>query len=238
MNTHQVFTPHSFGIYDVKVPLLSRRRRQALITTYAQPLSEGSYNIQDETDAMVSHYYDIKTPSGFYTPRSFVHSLQQALVNHHSTCSIKLVNKEMDDNRQGFLHITTDDHSYMEFDQRCTDIFQLERPFLGPNTVYTSKQPSDLTPDTHTLLIYCNLAGESIVGGGREKVLSIAPITHDKYHYGKWVTRVFASTDYYPLTMKSIQLIEIQLRGDTGNFLPISQGRSYVKLHFRRKTQP
>lgn len=149
------------------------------------------------------------------------------------------MHQDMDDNEQGFLQIRTGDSIYLRFDPLSQELFQLKQPFLPPNSVFTSKRPFDLIPDTHTVLIYCNIAGESIVGGQREKVLSIAPITYDKYKWGKWVGHVFASTDYYPVTMKEVQVIEIQFRGDTGDFLPITQGRSYVKLHFqRRKSSP
>jgi hypothetical protein len=237
-NVKHVYTPHDFGIYDVKVPFLRTDAESFTITTYAQQLEEGKYNIRDEGllfHDMYSPHYSIDTKPGFYTPKSFIHSLEQNFVQNNSPCSIALIHQDMDDNEQGFLQITTGDSIYLQFDDRSKELFQLEHAFLPPNSVFTSKRPFDLIPDTHTVLIYCNLAGESIVGGQREKVLTIAPITYNKYKWGKWVGQVFASTDYYPVAMKSVQLIEIQFRGDTGDFLPITQGRCYVKLHFQQK---
>ena len=238
-DARHIYTPHDFGIYDVKVPFRRDSDKSFPITIYTRQLNEGKYNIRDEEEAlfqaMYAKHYNITTQPGFYTPKSFIHSLQQTFVRNNTPCSIALVNQDMDDNEQGFLQITTGDYMYLQFDSLSKELFQLENEFLPPNSVFISKQPFDLIPETHTVLIYCNIAGESIVGGQREKVLSIAPITYNKYQWGKWVGQVFASTDYYPVAMKSVQIIEIQFRGDTGDFIPITQGRSYVKLHFQRQ---
>ena len=117
------------------------------------------------------------------------------------------------------------------------DLFRLPEAFLSPNSAFTMTKPFDLQPDSFTNIIYCDIVGESVVGSQREKILCISPIRHSDYRYGQWAGKEFASADYYPLAMKTVQQIEIQLRGDTGDFIPITQGRSYMKLHFRRKTK-
>lgn len=141
----------------------------------------------------------------------------------------------MDDAHQGFLRIETDPYIYLHFDSNAQRLFQLTQPFLTPKSTFVTSKPFELTPDSYNIIIYCDVVDETVVGGQREKILCISPLTHSHYEYGKWVGKEFSAADYYPLGVKSIQCVDIQLRGDTGDFIPISEGRSYVKLHFRKR---
>ena len=79
------------------------------------------------------------------------------------------------------------------------------------------------------------MVDESRVGGGREKILRIIPFKEKKYmdvsHYE------FTHVDYIPIAINCIEDITIKLYSDYGEYLPLVDGRCYVKLHFRKKAK-
>ena len=230
-----VYTPKDFTLYDVKLP---KSPSTITLTSYTRTLDAGRYNIKTDANTFrdtYTKYNTITVPKGFYTPTTCIRYLQNECDKYQYPCSFSLVNKQGDDNDQGFLKIENDKEIYLQFNPTAQDLFQLSQPFLSPNSCIITKKPFDLQPDSFTNIIYCNIVDETVVGSQREKILCISPVQHSDYRYGQWAGKEFSSADYYPLAMKSIQQIEIQLRGDTGDFLPITQGRSYMKLHFRRK---
>lgn len=232
-----VYTPYDYSLYDVKLPYSPE---SITLLSYTQSLDAGRYDIKKDESTfrdVYTSYNTITAPKGFYTPLSLVRYLQAECDKYQYPCRFSLVNKNGDDNDQGFLQIDTSKDIYLQFNSIAQDLFRLPEAFLSPNSAFTMTNPFDLQPDSFTNIIYCDIVGESVVGSQREKILCISPIRHSDYRYGQWAGKEFASADYYPLAMKTVQQIEIQLRGDTGDFIPITQGRSYMKLHFRRKTK-
>ena len=230
-----VYSPHDYTLYDVKLPYSPDT---ITVTSYTRSLDMGRYDIKKDTttfsDAYTS-YNTITAPKGFYTPLSLIRHLQTECDKYQYPCTFSLVNKNVDDNDQGFLRIENSKEIYLQFNPIAQELFRLPVSFLSPSSSFTTDKPFDLQPDSFTNIIYCDIVGESVVGSQREKILCISPVQHSDYRYGQWAGKEFASADYYPLAMKTVQQIEIQLRGDTGDYIPITQGRTYMKLHFRRK---
>lgn len=250
------YAPYNFTIYDLKLPnetysdrgpnLIFRdplafgdRWKEICLHVYYKHMQPGLYNIRKERD--FSNIYikqlDLKIQHGFYTPKTLVSHLQHQLKQQENNSSFTLINSAMDDMNQGFMQVKTDRYSYLQFDKSSQELFGLALPFLTPDSTHVTKVPFQLIPDSYNIIIYCNIVEETLVGGNREKILSVTPITHSNYDYGRWVGKEFSDTDYYPLAVKTLHLVEIELRGDTGEFIPITQGRSYVKLHFRKKAK-
>lgn len=230
-----VYMPYDYSLYDVKLPYSLETIE---LVCYTQSLDIGRYDIKKDVSTfhdVYTKYNTIKIPKGFYTPLSLIRNLQAEFDKYQYDCTFSLVNKNGDDNGQGFLKIENNSETYLQFNKPAQELFHLPEPFLSPNSAFTTDKPFDLQPDSFTNVLYCNIIGESVVANQREKVLNISPVRHSDYKYGQWVGKEFASADYYPLAMKSVQEIEIQFRGDTGDFIPITQGRSYVKLHFQRQ---
>lgn len=229
-----VYTPYNYTLYDVKLPYSPE---SITITSYTRSLEMGKYDIKKDArtfQEVYTRYNTITAPKGFYTPLSLIRHLQSEFDKYQYPCTLSLVNKTEDDNGQGFLKIENNKDTYLQFNATAQELFHLPEAFLSPNSSFTTTKPFDLQPDSFTNIIYCNIVGESVVASQREKILNISPVRHSDYKYGQWVGKEFASADYYPLAMKTVQQIEIQFRGDTGVFIPITQGRSYVKLHFQR----
>lgn len=230
-----VYSPYDYTLYDVKLP---QSPPTISVTSYTRSLDMGRYDIKKDAATfrdVYTSYNTITAPKGFYTPLSLIRCLQTECDKYQYPCRFSLVNKNVDDNDQGFLRIENSKEIYLQFNPIAQELFRLPEPFLSPSSSFTTDKPFDLQPNSYTNIIYCDIVGESVVGSQREKVLCISPIHHSDYRYGQWAGKEFAAADYYPLAMKTVQQIEIQLRGDTGDFIPITQGRSYMKLHFRRK---
>ena len=230
-----VYTPCDYTLFDVKLP---KSPEAITVMSYTRSLDVGRYDIKKDATTFrdtYTSYNTITASKGFYTPLSLIRCLQNECDKYQYPCKFSLVNKNVDDNDQGFLKIENSKELYLQFNPIAQELFQLSEPFLSPNSSFITGKPFDLHPDSFTNIIYCDIVGESVVGSQREKILCISPVQHADYRYGQWVGKEFASADYYPLAMKTVQQIEIQLRGDTGDFIPITQGRSYMKLHFRRK---
>lgn len=232
-----LYTPYEYSIYDLKVPETDAPTR---LIAYTNALHLGQYDIMDELyfKDIYSPLMKIRIPRGFYTPKTLTETLQHSLTTYSNDGNrISLINQNLDDAHQGFLQIRTNPYTYLQFDSLSQNLFQLPRPFITPNTIFTTPKPFALTPESYNILIYCDIVDETVVGGEREKILSVSPVFHSDYQYGRWVGKEFSDADYYPVAMKQVQKIEIQFRGDTGEYVPISEGRSYVKLHFRRRPQ-
>ncbi|MEL7520838.1 MAG: hypothetical protein AAGJ80_04290, partial [Cyanobacteria bacterium J06553_1] len=235
ITNNAVYTPCDYTLYDVKLP---NSPDTITVKSYTRSLDIGRYNIKKDLNTFrdtYTNYNTITAPKGFYTPLSLIRYLQNECDKYQYPCTFSLANKHGDDNDQGFLKIENSKELYLQFNPIAQELFQLSEPFLSPNSTFMTRKPFDLQPDSFTNIIYCDIVGESVVGSQREKILCISPVQHADYRYGQWAGKEFASPDYYPLAMKTVQQIEIQLRGDTGDFIPITQGRSYMKLHFRRK---
>ena len=92
--------------------------------------------------------------------------------------AFNLINNDMDDDYQGFLHIETDPYTYLQLDSNAQRLFQLKQPFLTRRSSVITPKPFVLPPDSYNNIIYCHIVNKTAVGGEREKILCISPITH------------------------------------------------------------
>ena len=94
-----------------------------------------------------------------------------------------------------------------------------------------SKRVVDVRP-FYSLFIYSNIVEYHTVGDTRAPLLRIINVDGQ---YGETVTKIYDSPHYMPLKHKLMDMIEIDIRDDTGKPIPFVTGRVIVKLHFRRK---
>ena len=172
-------------------------------------------------------YKSITIPKGMYTTKSFIEKLNQQIQMWMWEIDMKL-------DSNGFLTINVGSQAFIDL-REIQHLFNLPMQYMGPNEVYKSLSPIQIVPDTHNIIIFSNIVGESVVGGQRERILRIFPIKN--HSIGSNINESMLSVDYYPLYYNHIKEIEIQFRGDDGEYIPIHQGRSYVKLHFRRVSE-
>ena len=192
--------------------------------TLSQPDSRILLGIKDTT--FLQPFSTIPIPQGQYTVSSLVESIQRQITPWNPDIEFKLDNNH-------YLAIKTGPNDYIDL-RNMQDLFNLPIDFIGPDNVYTTPTPIDLVPPSFNIIIYSNLVGESIVGGGRERILRIFP-KERKHKLGEPITHTMVDVDYYPLHITEVTDIQIQFFGDDGFPVPLHLGRSYVKLHIRKK---
>jgi len=181
----------------------------------------------DEPDFLHT-FQEVVIPRGQYTIQTLIEKVQRGIKPWLPDVAVTL-------NEQHFLTIQSGSHNFIDL-REFKHLLNLNVDYIGPDTTYISPVPVDIVPPSFNIIIYCNLVGETYVGGQRERILRIFPTT--KHKLGEMINETMTTVDYYDLYLKDIKEIEISFRGDDGEFIPISQGRSYVKLHLRRRTLP
>ena len=70
------------------------------------------------------------------------------------------------------------------------------------------------------------------MGDKTTQLLRVVPV---KGASGDMVTKIYENVHYVPLQLKSFEDVEINIRDDSGNYVPFERGALNVTLHFRRK---
>ena len=83
-----------------------------------------------------------------------------------------------------------------------------------------------------SMFIYTDIIEYNVVGDIRAPLLRIVNVDGE---YGQTVTKTFVAPHYVPLKQKAVNTIEIDIRDDTGRFIPFMDGKVVAKLHFRRR---
>lgn len=82
--------------------------------------------------------------------------------------------------------------------------------------------------------VYTNLIQFTRIGSHKAPVLRTIPIQHKLYH-GECIFITFSHIYYHPVAANFFSEIKIELRDDSGEVLAHDFGKTYVKLHFRKK---
>ena len=82
--------------------------------------------------------------------------------------------------------------------------------------------------------MYCPLVEPRMVGDAQVPLLRIVPLEgRDE----EMITRVFDLIQYCPLLQRRFQIVEIDIRDDTGSIVPFERGRVVVTLHCRKRKE-
>ncbi|KMQ81411.1 lrr and pyd domains-containing protein 3-like protein, partial [Lasius niger] len=91
---------------------------------------------------------------------------------------------------------------------------------------------ADLSTHYKVLLLYTDIIEPQIVGDVTAPLLRIVSVSGQD---GELVSAQYERPHYLPVSRKTIDTIEMNIRLHTGELVPFERGRSYVKLHFRQK---
>lgn len=92
----------------------------------------------------------------------------------------------------------------------------------------------DLRRGVHHVFVYSDLAQYVPVGDTSAPLLRIIPLVTRGEESDQY-THIFDHPHYIPVSRRSIETIQIDLRSDIGKYIPFVSGKSIVKLHFRRR---
>ena len=97
---------------------------------------------------------------------------------------------------------------------------------------------SNLDIGFNQLFIYSNVVEYTIVGHIQAPILRVVPYRSinkklDSHH----IHHEFLNSHYIPVSKSEFDILEINIRGDTGKPVQFVGGKSMVKLHFRKRKQ-
>ncbi len=100
------------------------------------------------------------------------------------------------------------------------------------NQINTAEYPPDLRGGIDSLFVYSDIVQPQIVGDSMQPLLRTVPVGGS---YGDILHRVFVSPHYVDVLHRDFSSIAISIKTDRDLPVPFKFGKTFVKLHFRRK---
>lgn len=101
--------------------------------------------------------------------------------------------------------------------------------------IHKSEYPSDLDSGMTSLFVYSNIVQNQLVGDTNAPLLRSVPLLRDAN--SNFNTAEFRHVRYLPLNEDVTDIIQIDIRRDTGDTIPFTTGKVIVTLHFVPKTK-
>jgi len=109
---------------------------------------------------------------------------------------------------------------------------------LQPGQSYGNAEQSpfryDITRGFYSLFVYCNICEPQVVGNVYAPLLRAVEISGKR---GEHIMKSYGEPHYIQVCTKQIDSIEINIKDDTGEFVPFMFGKVVCKLHFRQRSQ-
>ena len=106
----------------------------------------------------------------------------------------------------------------------------------SPDAPYPFRKEAEdvvnMTRGFDTIYVYTDVVESRIVGDSLAPLLRALPVGGS---HGATVSDRFTNIHYVPLLYSHFKSIEMDIRDDTGRFVPFEYGRVTVTLHFRRR---
>ena len=108
--------------------------------------------------------------------------------------------------------------------------FGLKSPKISKETI--SPYVVNVEAGLHSLYIYSDVIEAQIVGDTMAPLLRIVQVEGKD---GDIVSRTFQDPPYFPVSRKTFDSIEVDIKDDTGERVPFESGKVIVQLHFRER---
>lgn len=118
----------------------------------------------------------------------------------------------------------------INFSGPCNDVFGLEQKYHG-NEMGTHVY--DITRGFHSLFVYCSICHDQIVGDVFAPLIRSVGIKGTR---GVHTTQTYGDPHYVPVNTDEVNVLEINIKDDTGQDVPFMSGKVVCKLHFRQRT--
>ena len=101
------------------------------------------------------------------------------------------------------------------------------------NVNYLGNNTADLYENLKSMYVYCDIVDPQIVGSNELKLLRVVPFTSDgeDKHQARWEP---IRAEYLKLSKKYFDTIDLHIMSSMGTPMGFLNGRSIVKLHFRK----
>ena len=92
-------------------------------------------------------------------------------------------------------------------------------------------KPINVSVNTQSIYIYCDIIDEQIIGGKKWKLLKFLPI--EPKRFGEVITKDFDTPQYLPVKTKHFQTIHIKICNQETDIINFTRGISILQLHFK-----
>jgi len=97
---------------------------------------------------------------------------------------------------------------------------------------YITSYPPDLRGGIQTMFIYSDIVKPTIIGDTMARILRTCPV---QGKFGEVISKTFDRPHYVPISINSINSIEIHIKDHTDKLIKFAFGTVIIKLHFQRK---
>lgn len=168
-----------------------------------------------------------------HIPASSYENIDDVLVACNSRETFKLRHDKI----SKFITLSQDDNRLVTLNFSPKLSLQLG---FDPNTNIATKRIGKFPANIYLglpsqLFVYCDIIEPQMVGDVICPLLRIIPLDPAKYIYGSNKMHVFSPPHYVPVMRREFDIIEIDIRTNSGENIPFQFGTSCVKLHFKRK---
>ena len=103
------------------------------------------------------------------------------------------------------------------------------------NKEYGSSVTVDLEAGFHAMYLYTDIVEPQLVGNSKVSLLKVVKCSGE---FGDNVSVNFPNLQYVPVSVKSFETVEIDIKDDTQEKVPFESGKVIVTLHFRQRRSP
>ena len=191
------------------------------------------YNIQDGrawTELNIDGVaYDGVLKAGFYeSPNILVKRMKLLCGSFIKDCTA--VELHYDSITQK-VTISVKPRASVKFSPLLQILLGLSHAEYGPGT-HEGNNVVDIRQGFYSLYVYCNLSEPHMVGDALVPLLRIVPIRGKD---GDLITRTYENVNYHPVQQRRFDVVELDIRDDTGRKVSFERGKVVVTLHFRRR---
>ena len=152
--------------------------------------------------------------------------VQNAALKSLNVTRSSAINFDFDEVNQSFI-VELDVYS-IDLGAHIQGLMGMSDQILTPG-VHRGRAPMN---PIHSLQVYCDLVEPRVVGDVLVPLLRIVPV---KGSHGDTVSKSYENVHYVPLSRKTFQTVEIDIRDHAGDIVPFERGTLNVTLHFRRR---
>ena len=235
-----IYSTNTQASYKIRLPrtMYLKHGFEVALVEIQYPLSWDTFAVGGSreilvTDQSANETYKVIFPGGYYeNMRELIESINESLKKYLE--SFGLIGNEVviaQDHLEHRIRLYTKNNIHVKFSDECCDVLGL---ICGVwyNGNATAPYKHDITKGFHSLFVYCNLCEPQIVGNVYAPLLRSVAIKGTR---GEHVTKTYGEPHYLPVSTDTVDMIEINIKDDTGNDVPFTSGKVVCKLHFRNR---
>ena len=188
-------------------------------------------------------------PSGNYSMKTFIQALKTNFGTREPIFSFNVIEDETGEKRRKLAGGGGEKRVHSKYkcklnsvkagyritlDSRLQSILGLERRVFRQGDSEVSTRPVLLSSFTYNLMLYCRFIKPNIQGGQLEPVLRTIPFPTQQRKRGEMVAMEFKNIQFHKFHATALEDLTVEIRDDTGDIVRFNDGRTMLKLVFRR----